>query len=334
MAVLSGKTSDGSMAWDKYVKNNPKYKDISFVIENKMTTEMLDTSGKKIIYSLKDKDNFSIISPTTVKIENKEYAKVQYKGRNRLIPINKIRKPTNTDVLKEEAVALERLNALIKEIVEKVGPFELVIKGDPSRTVYKNIIGARNVTEKVLGREAKSDFNIVSTTGDAIFISHKKGGGAEAFQQYGGLSADAGTKIQNHPEVVNFLRKTADYITDGKLTRPVYSQVVKSDLINMSVFGHDFGQKFGIDNVTIIGQGDAKIKVLDRFENRFELDFSSHLVYNGQYKEFTSGDYKAVLGATFRAGRGFNVDGKRYVGARVGVYPAKLVIKRSGALEI
>lgn len=334
MAVLSGKTTDGSVAWDKYVKNNPKYKDISFVIENKMTAEMVDISGKTTIYNLKDKDTFSIISPTTVKVEKKEYAKVKYKSRTGLIPINKIRKPTNTDVLKEEAIALEKLNSLIKEIVEKVGPFELVIKDDPSRTVYKNIIGARNVTEKVLGREAKSDFNIISTTGDSIFISHKKGGGAEAFQQYGGVSSQAGRKIQNHQEVMNFLRKTTSYIKEGVLTRPIYSKVAEANLINMSVFGHDFGQKFGIDNVTIIGQGDAKIKVLDKFENRFELDFSSHLVHNGQYREFMTGDYKAVLGATFRAGRGFDIDGNRYIGARIGIYPAKLIVNRSGALEV
>lgn len=334
MAVLSEKTTDGSRAWDKYVKNNPKYADIGFVIETKMTAVMLDVSGKSIVSNLKEKDSFSITSPTIVKVEKGEYAKVKYKGKNGLIPINRIRKPTNTDVLKEEAVALEKLNSLIKEIVEQVGPFEMVIKNDPSKTVYKNIIGARNVTEKVLGREAKSDFNIISTTGDAIFISHKKGGGAEAFQQYGGVSSQAGRKIQNHPEVLNFLRKTTNFIEDNKMTRPVYSKVTDPTLINMSIFGHDFGQKFGIDNVTIIGQGDAKIKVLDRFENRFELDFSSHLVHNGQYKEFISGDYKAVLGATFRAGRGFDIDGKRYMGARIGIYPAKLIVNRSGTLEI
>ncbi len=334
MAVLSGRTTDGSKSWDKYVKNNPKYADIEFAIENKMTANMLDTTGKNAIFSLKEKEKFKITSTNTTKIANIEFAMVKYKNKSGLIPLNRIRKPTNTDVLKEEAIALEKLDNLIKNIVSTVGPFEIVIKGDPKKTVYKNIIGTRNVHEKVLGREAKSDFNIVSTHGDAIFISHKKAGGAEAFQQYGGVSAQAGKKIQTHEEVINFLRITSNYIENNKLKNPVYSIIKDPDLINMAVYGHDYGKKFGIDNVTIIGQGDAKIKVLPNFENRFELNFSSHLVHNGDAREFMKGDYRAVLGATFRAGRGFDVDGKRYNGARIGIYPAKLIVNRKGALEV
>lgn len=334
MAVLSSKTTDGSKAWDKYVKKNPKFKDIEFSIENSMSAYMLDTTGSNTLFSLKEKEKFKILSENTVTIAKTEFAKVRYKNRDGLLPINKIRKPTSTDVLKEEAIALEKLDRLIKEIVSKVGPFELTIKGDPNRTVYKNITGARNVSEKVMGREAKSDFNIVSTKGDEIFISHKKAGGAEAFQQYGGISAQSGSKIQNHPEVKNFLRKTVNFIENNKLTRPVYSAIIDSSLINMSVFGPEFGGHFSIDNVTIIGQGEAKIKVLPNFENRFELSFSSHLVHNGNAKEFMNGDYKAVIGATFRAGRGFDIDGYRYTGARIGIYPAKLIVNRNMALEI
>jgi hypothetical protein len=334
MAVLSGKTSDGRSAWDKYVKSNPKYQDIIFTIENKMNAFMLDTTGKRTPFQLNEKEQFKIVSQNIIRVGNLDHAKILYKNIESLIPINRIRKPTNTDVLKEEAIALENLDKLIKNINTKVGPFELVIKGDPTRTVYKDIIGTRNVTEKVLGREAKSDFNIVSKTGDSIFISHKKAGGAEAFQQYGGVSAQAGSKIQRHPEVLEFLRKVINYIENDKLIHPVYSFVIDPRLINMAVYGHDFGSAFGIDNVTIIGQGDVIIKILPNFKNRFKLYFSSHLVHNGNADEFMYGSYKAVLGATFRAGRGFDVDGKRYTGARIGIYPAKLIVNRNSAKEI
>ena len=299
-----------------------------------MNAYMLDAKGKNSLFELKEKEQFKIVSPNTIKIGNVNYAKVNYKNKEGLIPLNRIRKPTNTDVLKEEAIALENLDKLIKNITSKVGPFELSIKNDPRRTIYKDIIGTRNVTEKVLGREAKSDFNIVSKKDDVIFISHKKAGGAEAFQQYGGISAQAGRKIQKHPEVIEFLRKATNFIEDNKLAHPIYSPVLDPKLINMAIYGHDFGSNFGIDNVTIIGQGSAIIKALPNFENRFELDFSSHLVHNGNSKEFMSGSYKAVLGATYRSGRGFDVDGKRYSGARIGIYPAKLIVNRNSAKEI
>lgn len=335
MATLSGKTTSGQTAWDKYVAKNPKSKDIDFIVENKMEATMLDASGKNVLYTLKEKTSFKIISNTLKTMGNSKFAKVKYRGKEGYIPINRIRKPTNTDVLKEEAIALDKLDSLIKDIASKIGPFEIVIKGDPKNKVYKNIIGTRNVTEKVLGREAKSDFNIVGTSGDEIFISHKKAGGAEAFQQYGGVSNKAGRKIQTHVEVENFLLKATNYIEDNKLINPIYAKVYDTKLINMAVYGHDFGsQKFGIDNVTIIGQGDAIIKAVKGHENRFELDFSHHMVHNGTVKDFQSGDYQAVLGATYRAGRGFDVNGKRYVGARIGIYPAKLIVNRNGATEI
>jgi len=335
MATLSGKTTSGQSAWDKYVAKNPKSGDIEFIIENKMEASVLDTGGKNVLFTLKEKTPFKITSNTLKTIGNVKFAKVRYKNKDGYIPINRIRKPTNTDVLKEEAIALDKLDGLIEDIVKQVGPFELVIKGDPKNKVYKNITGARNVTEKVLGREAKSDFNIVSSKGDEIFISHKKAGRAEAFQQYGGVSSQAGTKIQNHIEVYNYLRRLINYIEDNRLTTPIYSKIMDDTLINMAVFGHDFGSfQYGIDNVTIIGQGEAIIKPVSNKENRFELDFSHHLVHNGDASEFKKGDYQAVLGATYRAGRGFDVDGKRYNGARVGIYPAKLIVNRGGATEI
>lgn len=337
MATLSGKTTSGQAAWIKYVKNNPKSKDIDFIVEHKMEATMLDERGEYALRVLPEKTAFKIISTQTKNISGKEFAIVSYKGVRGLIPIARIRKPTTTDVLKEEAMALANLDKKIKEIVKTCGPFDLVIKGDPqANRVYKNIAGARDVKEKVMGREAKSDFNIVSTTGDAIFISHKKAGGAEAFQQYGGLTPKAGLKINQHPEVISFLRKTVNYIENDRLQNPVYTYVTDPLLINLAVYGSEYGRsaKFGIENVTIIGQGDPILRALPRKENTFELDFSHHLVHNGIVKDFQTGDYQAVLGATYRAGRGFDLDGKRYTGARVGIYPRKLIINRSGATEI
>lgn len=54
MATLSGKTTSGAPAWDKYVKNNPSWKTLELVIENKIDTPMMDTQGKKIIARKED----------------------------------------------------------------------------------------------------------------------------------------------------------------------------------------------------------------------------------------------------------------------------------------
>lgn len=334
MATLSGKTTAGGSAWDKYIAKNPKWKELELHIENKMEAVLLDMKGEKILAKLKEKETIKLSSKDLKEIKGSKFAQVKYKARKGLVAISKIRKPTSTDVLKEEAIALDDLDKIIKGIVAQVGPFDLIIKGDPKKKVYTNIQGTRNTTEKFLGREAKSDFNITNDKGDAIFISHKKAGGAKAFQQYGGVSKQAGTDIMNHPEVIDFLRGCAQEIENDKLKQPTYSYVTDEKLINLSVFGSEYGKKFGIDNVTIIGQGSAIITPVKGKEKLFQLDFSDHLVHNGDAQEFMKGEYTAILGATFRAGRGFDVDGQRFKGARVGIYPKDMIIKRSKAKEI
>jgi hypothetical protein len=334
MATLSGKTTAGGSAWDKYIKNNPKWKELELHIENKMEAVMLDAKGEKIIATLKEKEKVTLVTNRVKTIKKSKYAHVQYKTKKGLILISKIRKPTSTDVLKEEAIALADLDKAIKHIVDQVGPFDLIIKDDPKRKVYTNIQGTRNTTEKFLGREAKSDFNITNDRGDVIFISHKKAGGAKAFQQYGGVSKQAGRKIQDHPEVQEFLRGCAQEIENDKIKQPTYSYVKDPLLINLSVFGSEYGGDFGIDNVTIIGQGSAIITPVQGKENLFMLDFSDHLVHNGDAQEFMKGEYTAIFGATFRSGRGFDVDGQRFKGARIGIYPKDMIIKRSKAKEI
>ena len=177
MATLSGKTTAGLPAWVKYVKNNPKWRELVLKIENKMVAPVYNPlNPKEQIENLPSGTQFKL---STQNLYQNTYAQVMYiypgyRSKRGLIPINRIRKPTNTDVLKEETLALEKLDKRIKQIVKEIGPFELTIKGDPRKRVFKNVTGAKNVTAKILGREAKSDFNITGTKGDLIYISHKK----------------------------------------------------------------------------------------------------------------------------------------------------------------
>ena len=100
----------------------------------------------------------------------------------------------------------------------------------------------------------------------------------------------------------------------------------------MSIFGPDYGNKYGLQHCNCIGQGLPVLKPTKK-ENEYELTFSSHMSLSGDLSHFKEG-YTPVFGATFRAGRGFELDGKRYNGARVGIYPSKLVATRGGVVEL
>ena len=338
MAVLSGKTTSGELAFDKYVKKNSKWKELELEIEKKMEGVFL-YNNKKDTLLLESGTSFTLASNSLTTFSSIKYAKVKYNNKVGFIPINRIRKPTKTNVMEAEETAITDLDGLIKDLL-KFGPLDICLKINNRIETYKNVSGVRNVTEKVLGREAKSDFCIVDDKNrDLIHISHKKEGGPEAYQQYGGVSEKSGTQqrprmIYENDEVQQFLRKVTQYIENDRLQNPVYSKIKNDDLINQSVYGPNYNNNYGIDNVHMIGQGNPILKPMRNKENCYSLEFSSHTSYNGDVDFFKKGGYEAVFGATFRAGRGFNVEGKRYKGARIGIYPIALIQNRSGATEI
>ena len=336
MATLSGKSTSGESAFDKYVKNNGKWKDLVLKVEDKMNATFFKTNKKDTHGVLESGAEMKLLSNTESTIGKLKVAHVKSGSNSGYVALNRIRKPTKTNVMAAEEAAIRDLDKLIKDLVTQLGPIKICTpNGD-----FKNCVGVRNITEKVLGREAKADFAIYDDKGkDQIFISHKKAGGPAAYQQYGGVSPKSGsqnqpTLIYDDPEVKNFLRKVAGYIVENKLTNPVYSYVKNKDLINKSVYGPSYGGKFGIDNVNLIAQGNPILKPKAREEACFNLDFSDHVSWNGDTDYFSRGGYRAAFAATYRAGRGFDIDGKRYSGARVAIYPVALVSNRSGAEEI
>tara|TARA_Y100000034_G_C6817591_1_gene367965 strand:+ start:43 stop:1065 length:1023 start_codon:yes stop_codon:yes gene_type:complete len=340
MAVLSSKTTSGELAFDKYVKNNSKWKELELVIETKLQAILYSTDKKKLLKILKEKTKFNLKENTLTLIDSINYVKVEIENEIGYIPINKIRKPTKTNVMEAEETAIKDLDKLIKNLIKQSGPPDICVKIGTSTIRYSNIGGVRNVIEKVLGREAKSDFCIINSKNkDMIHISHKKVGGPEAYQQYGGISNKSGTSqkpklIYDNDEVQIFLEKATKYIENDKLIQPIYTPVKNKKLINQAVFGPNYGGDFGIDNVQIIGQGNPILTPRRNDENCFELTFSSHTSFNGDADFFQSGNYKAVLGATYRAGRGFDYKNKRYIGARIGIYPIALIKNRNKAIEI
>jgi hypothetical protein len=215
--------------------------------------------------------------------------------------------------------------------------------------MFIGITSIEKVSNKIHGRQSKSDFVFKNALGKAVlYISHKDGTGPDAFGQYGGVSTVAGNiqdaaKIYNHPEVQQYLNKLyrlyADAVSgasminnnpfngSGKLTRAVYYPIKDPTLINMSVYGPDYGNNYGPDNVHLIGQGQFIFNPLVNSEGDvyFRLSFSGHQSLNGQTKDFLddSSGYRAVLMTTFRTGRPTQTPGGAVPETRTAIYPRR-----------
>lgn len=335
MADLGSQTTDKRLSFEKYVTKNSRWQEIEFEIEKGKSTLLYKKQNNTLVPG-----NKSYPAGTKLKITNKnyieigkvKYAEVKIGSLSGLVPINVIRKPTGGNGTQYEDEVVDAIN---KYILEAGGTIDIKLEGD--RKVYKNISYALKVDNKIktsggVKGDPKADiilcvdkkFPLAETS---IFISHKKAGGAEAFQQYGGLSEQSGMEIYNNKIVQKFLSVVADAIgSSDKLPYPVMATFKDDKLANMSIFGPEYGKKFSLQHVQIIGQGLPKWKL---YTNYVELSFSSNQSLSGDISHF-NGDFLPVFGATFRAGRGFTYNNKRYNGARLGIYPKKLIATRSG----
>lgn len=346
MADLNSKATDGTLSFIKYVTNNPRWQEIEYEIEAKKSTQLY----KKLIpVSFEPIGTKEYPAGTKIKIINKKHyemgvgryvqrwAEVNIKGAKGWVPVASIRKPTGGNGTQYEDEVVDAINAYI---LNAGGQIDIRLKGD--RVTYTDISYAVKV-EAPLKRKAgvkgdpKADIILCKDIANplapgSIYVSHKKAGGPEAFQQYGGLSAQAGDAIYNHKLTQKFLKHCASLIGSGtKIPHPVMATFSDKELMNKSIYGPDFGSgKFTIDHTQIIGQGNPVFKEQPKW---VELSFTSHMSLSGDLSHFKDG-YLPVFGATFRAGRGFDYAGKRYQGARVAIYPQKLMAGRSGLEKI
>jgi len=205
----------------------------------------------------------------TFLVDNKEEVITQLKSKN--IPRNGIElidvkgNKISTNSLKKteefggkasgfstrgEDEALANINQKLKEM----GAVDIVLS--PGGKVYKGINGATTFKGT-----HKADFSLNTDGTPKIFISHKVGTSAKAFQQYGGF-----TGLYSYPEVAKFTEDVKE-ITGGKMEPggPSYRRKVNSEeVIRKAVYGLDFGaSSYGIDNVQIVIQGDLELQPLN-----------------------------------------------------------------------
>lgn len=341
MADLASKATDGRLSFQKYVTDNKRFKEIEYQIEKGKKTSVFKQKGKNLEAGkkeYKEGTSLKILDPKLHEILGMKLASVKIGTETGFIPINTIRKPTGGNGTQYEDEVVEAIDNFIREAGGKI---DIQLKGDG--TIYKDIAYAIKVDTPIKQRagvrgDPKADIILCKdknnpTAPGSIYVSHKKEGGPEAFQQYGGLSEQAGKEIYSHKLVQAFLGKVAEIIgNNDQLPAPVMGKFTDKKLSNMSIYGPDYGKAFSIQHTQLIGQGKAVFRKLAQ-EGRFELNFSSHMSISGDLSYFTAG-YLPVFGATFRAGRGFDYKGKRYNGARVAIYPFKLMATRSGLIEV
>lgn len=341
MADLSQKTTDGRLSFTKYVTDNKNLDSVEFEIEKDESSFLYIRKGNTTVVGDKEYragTKLQIIDTKLHTFDGMRFAKVKVSGKIGFIPINRIRKPTGGNGTQYEDEIVNAVNAFIDEAG---GVINVLLKG--SSKIYSDITRAVKV-DTVIKQKAgvrgdpKADIILCKNekaplAEGSIYISHKKAGGPEAFQQYGGLSEQAGIEIYNHPLVQKFLKEVAKQIGNSdKLPNPVMGNFSDSDLSNMSIFGPDYSKKFSLQHVHLIGQGLIKFNK-KKNGDLYEIDFTDHMSLSGDLSFFTGG-YLPVFGATFRAGRGFELDGKRYNGARVAIYPQKLMQTRSGLITL
>jgi hypothetical protein len=292
---------------------------------------------KQVIDTIKNKDTAAANKLILVSVESPK-TPIKLKDLQKTAEFGG--KPLSTEEDTEQAGGLQYEVAVvnsINDLIEKSGGIvTFVIAG---LGTFTGITGAKQVDSNLkrqggVKADPKADIILYKQKTemlhpDNIYISHKKEGGPEAFQQYGGITETAGYNIYNHREVQKFLNQLVDYIGDEGLVNPVMKPIKDPVLKNLSIFGPGYtagSSKFNLQNVHLIGQGMPSFTPVKGKKNTFTLTFD-HISVNGDLSHFTQG-YEPVFGATFRRGRGFKLQGESYTGVRVGIYPKALIMGR------
>lgn len=339
MADLGSKSTDGRLSFIKYVTDNKRFHEVDYEIEKGKRTVIYTKKGNNLIAGdkeYKEGTKLKIIKKDVFVFGKMKMAEVKISSKIGFIPINTIRKPTGGNGTQYEDEVVDAIN---NYILKAGGKINIKLKGDSK--IYKDIAYAIKVDTEIKRKggvrgDPKADIILCSdkknpTGKESIYISHKKEGGPEAFQQYGGLSEQAGKEIYDYKLVQKFLQEVSKIIGDrDQLPSPVIGFFNDKKLSNMSIYGPDYGKAFSLQHTQLIGQGKPVMNDKGKY---IELNFSSHMSLSGDLSHF-GGGYLPVFGATFRAGRGFDYNGKRYSGARVGIYPHKLMATRSGLIEL
>jgi hypothetical protein len=366
MASLTGKASTGESNWEKYVKNNARYKITSYTLET--DAKLLALGKKKIdeIADLKKGTSIKITSADLQVLSGKEYASISAGSKKGYVALNQIRKPTGiTTASKDTGVdfgllATYQKNGLagkytlnspsptesgerdfINEVNSKIKkPITLII--DNKR--FANVVGVN----KVAGTP-KADLVFVSYSEgsksfrEVCYVSHKKGSTYKDFGQWSGISPSAGESIFNHPLTQKFIadvQSHADATFNNKKISATFTIVKEiegkdSEALKMrSMYGPNYGSKSkSQDNIDFLLQGNPSLVKVGSSGDTFKLNMSGSIHKNG---DKMNGGFVAAFMAYRKGSTGdrsqFGVNGGRFVIQPVGGRRADFIIDQKGRL--
>ena len=337
--------SPSQTSWEYYIEGKKDWKSYqSLFLEKDAVLYANKTMAAGTAYKagspVQLQSNKYIIPSGQSKKPSTMYAKVRIKTKIGFVRIDKLAKPKK-DTTAKENIALKDLDDAIKDRVtnKQVGICIIVKEGNKIVDVYDNCVGA--VTIK---GTPKSDFAIVDISRNEVCqISHKDAGGAKAYQQYGSTTLASGADIHYHPILQNAFRKFLDrqenIVKDRKRFKiriPMTGGVKGGkQLINLSIYGPEYGSNISRENVSFIAQGtpsleeynnnDRKIQPkIKKFGTVYEMKFSEGISVNGSLDHFTSGGYEPYIIARYSSGRSFDIDGIKVMDVRVLIAPTVL----------
>jgi len=375
MASLSGNSSTGIPNWEKYVKNQTSLSSVKYDLEQpaylykiQNNTKATDNLGLIPAGSI-----VNIISPQLYRVSatkgvtgnkavnNQPSARVRYDGKTGYLRITAIRKPTKSPTFVEKTT-IELAQRTLDQFKSVAGVgkgakagIDIEIDG---YGLIPNVTKVYDVKERINNRDAKADIALQNANGDSLFyISHKKGGGAKVFQQYGGISKKAGSKsdpglIYNDPETQAYLNDVWKLYQDALGGAPQYGEAnpfdskgnlrfgriyrfVKSPtLINRAVYGPDYGGPFGVDNVNLIGQGNFIYRPYMNSEQDISIRLSfTNFDVNGDISEFVEGDYRAIFVSRSETAKNTETPQGKISGLRSGIFNVSYLSGRSENID-
>jgi len=139
-----------------------------------------------------------------------------------------------------------------------------------------------NINEiKTLGDKSKADFCFIDLNGNEVgFVSHKDGSSPKDFQQWSGTSKRFQEEIFNHYETQSFISDLKNIFNNGCPKASTVARKISDNKLKMiAVFGNDYGQEFGKNNVEAVMQGELALKPSGE---AFILSGSHYTIPNGE----------------------------------------------------
>lgn len=198
---------------------------------------------------------------------------------------------------KGERSTVEKEDMALKELNDQINLIKLKNKIGYVKIQIKNKVYDVDFAQSTPGTP-KSDFHLIDLNGkECIWISHKDGKSARDFQQWGGISQKKELKIFNSHETQKFISDLKSQYPNGlPNATSLYRKITDDRIKMMSIYGNEYGNSYGRQNVSIVMQGPIK---LVQKQNAYVMT-ANHVHYNG---EKIDGDFEPVFLAVYKGDR-------------------------------